>query len=252
MRKLGLSHHPADFPAGQRKQFARRSDLDRSFGHSRQCCERSKRPAIQNDMFPNLVADHEKVMIASDCRDHFELIPREQTTGRILRVVEHNCPCRRSNCTLEVFAIDAPFRGTQRNFDRRPTRSSDHWRITIIGRGQDDDFIAFIDRGQDRSAQGFGGPARHAHMVRSEQLAEVPVVMVCNRSSEHHRPTRRRILIGAFEKRFRSDIEDLIGPSEIRKTLSKIDGVVLGSEPGHALEHARPHIFVNRIHGSVE
>ena len=54
--------HPADFPSGERKDLARRPDLDRALAHPRFGHQRNMRVAVEGQMLPHLVADRDGIV----------------------------------------------------------------------------------------------------------------------------------------------------------------------------------------------
>ena len=64
-RHLRRGDDPADLPAGQREDLARRADLERPLGHSGQRRDRHEALAVEQDMLPHLVADDDEVVVAT-------------------------------------------------------------------------------------------------------------------------------------------------------------------------------------------
>ena len=121
VRQLGRGDHPADLPAGQREDLARRADLDRPLGHPGKVASGVKlKPSSR-------ICSHTSSLMtirswfARDCGHGFELVGVEQPAGRIVRIVEDDGARLWRNRRLDRLTIDPPRRRLQRDFDgRRP------------------------------------------------------------------------------------------------------------------------------------
>ena len=127
--------------------------------------------AMEQDMLPHLVADDGQVMRDRDVGDDLKLVLPVQPARRILRIVEDDRPGPVAQRGLERFPVDAPERRLQSDFARRRPCPSDHRRITVVGRREDDHLVAWLDRREDHRPQCFGRSARHANMVRDRAAA---------------------------------------------------------------------------------
>ena len=149
--------HPANLPAGQRKDLASRADLDAAlaqFGHRQYA---GVGDAIEDDMLPNLVGDHNHVVAHHKARQQFQRRPIKGRRTRVKRVVEENNAGPRRKRGFEHRRIELPVRRQQRHQHRHPAGAADERQIGVIKRLEQDDFVAGRDQRQQRRRQRLGG-----------------------------------------------------------------------------------------------
>ena len=89
-------------------------------------------------MLPDLVADHDQVVLDRDVGDDLEFVRAEQPAGRIVRIVEQDRARLGRDRVGKRIAIDPPMRRLAAPLRAGPPRAPDHRRIAVVGRGEDD------------------------------------------------------------------------------------------------------------------
>src|SRR5438309_7398130 len=106
--------------------------------------------------------------------------------------------------------LDTPQRRPERNLDGLAPCPPDHGRITVVGRGEDEHFVARLDGRENGGTERLRRAARDADILAREMLTEVPVVMRGDGVAERRQSTRWCILVRAFPHRARGRFKDLI------------------------------------------
>jgi hypothetical protein len=116
----------------------------------------------------------------------------------------------------------------------------DRRQIAVVGRLDDDHFIARMDRAQDRCQKRLRRACRHRDFGRGVVAASVQACyLLGDRLTQRRDACHRRVLVVAFAHRVGHGIDDARIAIEIRKTLAEIDRVLLGGERAHHGEDRR-------------
>jgi hypothetical protein len=79
-----------DLPSGQRENLARRADFHTALAHALHRHQRDMDAAVENDMFPDFVAERDRVISDAEPRQQRQRLTVIDDAGRIERIVEED------------------------------------------------------------------------------------------------------------------------------------------------------------------
>src|SRR5436305_2018282 len=109
-------------------------------------------------MFPDLIADHVQVVLPGNGSENSKLFHLEELAGWVVGIVDKDRARFARYRRFQFISVDPPFGRPKRNLDRNTASSSDHRRIAVVGRREDDDLVTGLDRGEDRGTKRFRCP----------------------------------------------------------------------------------------------
>ena len=106
--------------------------------------------AVEADILPDLVADHGEIVRHAGFGQMREFGFTGRSARRVERIVEHDHARFRRDCGGKCLGAVTPFGRRQRHRDWHPASTAHHRRVGIVGRLEQDHFIARADQREHR------------------------------------------------------------------------------------------------------
>ena len=188
---------------------------------------------VENDLGIDLVADDDDVVALAQCGDDFELAAPEDLARRVVRGIEDQRTRARAKGRGELVGIETPVGQSQRHGAWDAASHQDVGNIGIVGRLEDDDFVAGIDGGHHGVVQKFRRAAGDGDLgvgIGRARVRMAAAPVVGERLAQSRNPGAGRVLISVLADVPHGRFLDEFRGREIGKSLPQVDGAVAGAE----------------------
>ncbi len=189
---------------------------------------------VEDNVLIDLIADDEAIVGCQHLGQTVAIGRRQQRAGWIVRRVDHDQTRSLIQRILQPVEVDTERRAGKRQMDRLCPGERDRRLIGVVGRIENDDFIAGSCERDNGAEQGLRRAARYGDLgLRIDDACEALGNADGNRLAQPGDSGHRRILIHTARKRVGDELDQPGGRVEIGKTLRKVDRRMLLGQPAH-------------------
>ena len=234
---LGGSDEVAQTPAGDRVGLGQRIAGDGVLEHTGQAGHADVLSGRIDDVLIHFIGHHKGVVLDCQLCNGFQLVPAEHLAAGVGGVAQDQCLGTLGKAFLDKRNIKLISRRNQRDINGLCPGKNGVGPVILVKRREDHHLVAGVADGHHGCHHGFGAAAGHAdlgvgiHLVVQGRAGLFRQCLTEVLRAKGHGILMRAVVGGLCQR-----IQQLLRRVKVRKTLRKVDGIVLVIDAGHAAD----------------
>ena len=191
-------------------------------------------PAVEDDVFVDLVGDHEEVVFAGERGKARDVVHRPDGARRVMRRVDDDEPRPRCHRRRHGLPVHGEVRRTECHVHASPARHQYARLVAVVARVEHDDFVARLHHRHDGVEDRLGGPAGDRDF--RGRIGAVPVVGFClggDGLAQCGQAGHGGVLVLPLADGARQQVTERLGNVEVGKALPQVHRAGVRGELRH-------------------